>query len=212
MAANHGPQRKRAISMSLSPSYLSHIHEIDTQACDKYQPSDSPDYANFESKAAMNNLFHTLRVHHIDVSSMIFERFKLTLLNMQTSAERRKILHRLLKQSLQVSNDELNEVLRMRNVMQWECPPSIFNNDRAHRFYIRSWVFTPLQLLSVVRLLRERGFTSTTLDEWGFQSCIAFSGNLTVRYIVHSEAAGIPCRALHNENLRATDENSCKRV
>ncbi|RLL97717.1 hypothetical protein CFD26_106903 [Aspergillus turcosus] len=57
------------------------------------------------------------------------------------------------------------------------------HDDNAHRFYIRSWVFEPWQLLCVVRTLRGKGFCFPELDEWEFQCCLSRWGRVTVRYV-----------------------------
>ncbi|BCS24477.1 uncharacterized protein APUU_40921A [Aspergillus puulaauensis] len=173
---------KRSTSMPISRSYTLHVHEIDLQNASVSKSAEGPGDAIFETKAGVKRLFHSLRARHIDVSSMAFERFKQTLRRAQTQTER-QLLKRFLLQPMQISNAELKQILEIRNVFEGDKVPAMTNVDRAHRFYIRSWVFTPVQLLLVVQLLRTKGFGSARLDEWEFQCCITVFGTLTVRYI-----------------------------
>ncbi|KAL4782839.1 hypothetical protein BJX76DRAFT_368837 [Aspergillus varians] len=182
MAISRMRAHRRSTSMPLSPSYASLICAIDSQNRNGPQSSVGPRDTDFETKAAVKGLFHSLRARHIDISSMVFERFKLAFQNMQTTTKRR-VLEQFLRQPMQILNADLSQILRIQNVFSGESLAATTNIDRAHRFYVRSWVFTPAQLLLVVRLLRTRGFCSARLDEWEFQCCITPFGSLTVRYI-----------------------------
>ncbi|KAJ0424408.1 hypothetical protein BJY00DRAFT_299170 [Aspergillus carlsbadensis] len=173
---------RRSISIPVSPSYVLHVQDIDLQNENYSQPLEEPVGARFEANAGLRRLFHSPRAHHIDISSMAFDRFAFFSRKAQTTAEYR-FLEQLLKQPMQISNTELSHVLRLQDVFVENNLVSMTNTHRAHRFYVRSWVFTPAQLLLVVQLLREKGFGSTRLDEWEFQCCIATFGALTVRYI-----------------------------
>lgn len=174
--------RQRSTSIPISRSYTSHVHEIDLQNASVSKSAEARGDANFETKAGVKRLFHSLRARHIDVSSMAFERFKQTLQRAQAQTER-QLLERFLLQPMQISNAELKQILEIRNVFEGAKVPAMMNVDQTHRFYVRSWVFTPVQLLLVVRLLRTKGLGSARLDEWEFQCCITVYGTLTVRYI-----------------------------
>ncbi|KAL3479145.1 hypothetical protein BJX99DRAFT_223186 [Aspergillus californicus] len=180
----HGlPIRKRTMSVPISPSYISHIHQIDAQADNTARPFEGPVDVRLEIRSALKCLFHSLRVRHIDISGMVFERFRQVVYEKQTTTECRVLLQRFLKQPMQASNIELSKILPIRDVFDGRKLVTGTSNDQSHKFYPRSWIFSPSQLLLVVQLLRERGFNSVKLDEWEFQSCIAAYGTLTVRYI-----------------------------
>lgn len=116
-------------------------------------------------REAVEALYHTLQIRHIDVLRMVFERFKSTLLGMQHTTEQQQRLFRLLRPSMQLSNEDLGCVLQMRDVLQGRNLFAPLQNDNAHRFHIRSWIFKPWQLLRVVRALRQEGFCFPELDK-----------------------------------------------
>lgn len=131
----------------------------------------------------MEALYHTLRARHIDISRMVFEIFLSKLLEMQDTADNKGLLLRLFRQPMQLPNEDLGRVLQMRDAIQSNNLSAIPHNENAHRFYIRSWVFEPWQLLRLVRTLRGKGFCFPELDEWEFQCCLSRRGRLTVRYV-----------------------------
>ncbi|GAD94224.1 predicted protein [Paecilomyces variotii No. 5] len=102
---------------------------------------------------------------------------------MQTTYGRQVILQKLLLQPMLVSNENLAEILCLRTAL---CDDSFVGRVRSegeHSFYVRSWTLTPYQLLSMVQLIREKGFRSAKLEEWEFQSHMAAGNTLSVRYI-----------------------------
>lgn len=102
---------------------------------------------------------------------------------MQDASENHRLLLRLFRQPMQLSNEDLGRIIQTRDAIQGNNFSTVLQNNNEHRFYVRSWVFKPWQLLHVVRTLRQMGFCFPELDEWEFQCCLSRWENLTVRYV-----------------------------
>lgn len=142
--------------MPLLPSYHRHLRAIDHQKDISNFSFEYPCSAQADIENIIEAIYHALRARHIDISRMVFERFKLKILEIQDTEDSQRLLLKLFRQPIQLSNEELVHVLQMRDATQINNLPAIPHNDNAHRFYIRSWEFEPWQLLRVVRTLRGR--------------------------------------------------------
>ncbi|KAJ5358844.1 uncharacterized protein N7496_011257 [Penicillium cataractarum] len=133
-------------------------------------------------KAVFDKLRLELKVHHIDVSEMVLERFSLILPGTDASQEQLKVLQTFLVQPMLVTNEELKQIMRLEPS---NAVPSFKKNvlSREHAFYMRSWSMTPIQLYDISKHLQEEGRTFPELDEWKFISFMAGTRNVTVRYI-----------------------------
>ncbi|KAL5359277.1 hypothetical protein BJX96DRAFT_183640 [Aspergillus floccosus] len=183
MAISTRRSRRRAASMPLLPSYHRHLREIDYQKDVANSSFEYPFSAQTDIENTIEAFYHTLRVRHIDISRLVFERFKSKLLEMQDTRDNKRLILRLFRQPMQLSNEDQGRVLQIRDAIQRNRVSAIMHNENAHRFYIRSWVFEPWQLLCVVRTLRGKGFRFSELDEWEFQCCLSRWGRVTVRYV-----------------------------
>lgn len=116
--------RKRATSMHVAPTYVSHVCEIDKALQQGARPYEHPIDVWQNPVSATKAVYHSLRANHSDISNTVFERFKSTFLRAQNRPECRKIIQTLLNQPMQVSNEELSMILQLCDSMSSRTTPS----------------------------------------------------------------------------------------
>lgn len=136
------------------------------------------------SRTILDMALAELKLHHINVSVMVAERFRRILPGRECSGEQLAIIRRLFIQPMFVPNTELEKIISLEPSGKKRCRPDETVGDHAmHQFYIRSWTFAPAQLYYLVKRMKQGGFTFPQLEEWEFACIMARSSTLTVRYV-----------------------------
>ncbi|KAL1971226.1 hypothetical protein VTN77DRAFT_178 [Rasamsonia byssochlamydoides] len=100
---------------------------------------------------------------------------------------------------MHLSNAELGQVLRLELSGEKRRHLHEDKSCQKHLFYIRSWTFTPLQLYSLVRCMKQDGHAFPELDELESVSFITISQNLTTRYIGTTKGRRTPFRRFSDD-------------
>ena len=136
------------------------------------------------SKTILEMVVAEMKLHHINVSSMVVERCRRVLPDSKCSNEQLTIIRQLFTQPMLVSNSDLQKIINLElSGKKRRRSGGDIISGRRHEFYIRSWTFAPIQLCYLVKYMKQEGCRFPELDEWMYISFTARSRTLTVRYI-----------------------------
>lgn len=179
------PAKKRSSSVPRGTSYYAHAHTY-AATTQKREHADCNVGTTYSSQSKKRSLIEKLRlelkVHHIDISEMVLERFAGIFPDTNATRKQLEALQMLYVQPMLVNNMELEQIMHL------ETPNGAMITQprlarREHTFYIRSWTMTARQLYSVSMYMQGNGRDFPELNDWKFISFMAGTRNVTVRYV-----------------------------
>lgn len=132
---------------------------------------------------------------YIDPSGILACHVQHILSPAQSGDYRCTIFNTLMVQPMAVRDSDLKKCLNLKHAPDHE----LGNKANSHRFYARSWTFTPSELERLARFMRSVGYSYQKLDNWENASRIFCRGLLTDRYVgvVHGRRG--PCHRLADD-------------